>query len=188
MSVPSSKTIVTTDRPYFEIDRTSSTFGMPDIARSTGTLTYCSTSTDESAGAAVITCTWMFVMSGTASIGSCTADRTPTATSSPVSSSTIARWRREHATTPDRKATSVLRAERALEDGALQREHPVDHDLLACAQAAEDLDAPPGRATEGDGVKIEVVVGLADEHDIPVGDARDPGERDNDALRARVGV
>ena len=32
----SSNTTVTTERPYFEIERISSTFGIPDIARSTG--------------------------------------------------------------------------------------------------------------------------------------------------------
>ena len=37
-----------------------------------------STSTGPSAGAFVRTCTWTFVMSGTASIGSCSALRTPT--------------------------------------------------------------------------------------------------------------
>ena len=47
--------------------------GMPAIAVSTGKLTYCSTSTGPSAGAAVITWTWTFVTSGTASIGTCAA-------------------------------------------------------------------------------------------------------------------
>ena len=91
MSVPSSKTTVTTDSPYLEMDRTSSTLGIPDIARSTGTVTYCSTSTGDSAGAAVITWTWTFVMSGTASIGRFTAECTPTITRSAVAISTSAR-------------------------------------------------------------------------------------------------
>jgi hypothetical protein len=36
MSVPSSKTTVTTERPNFETERISSTFGRPLIAVSTG--------------------------------------------------------------------------------------------------------------------------------------------------------
>jgi hypothetical protein len=55
MSVSSSNTTVTTDTPYFDSERISVTFGRPDIARSTGMLMYCSTSTGESAGAAVMT-------------------------------------------------------------------------------------------------------------------------------------
>lgn len=54
MSVPSWNTTVTTERPYFDTDRTCAIFGKPDIARSTGMLMYCSTSTGDSAGAAVI--------------------------------------------------------------------------------------------------------------------------------------
>src|SRR5678815_5102427 len=98
MSVPSSKTTVTTDRPYFEIERTSSTFGIPDIARSTGTVTYCSTSTGESAGAEVITWTWIVVTSGTASIGSFDAAWIPSATSSNVATRTMGRLRKDQRT------------------------------------------------------------------------------------------
>jgi hypothetical protein len=70
MSVSSSKTTVTTETPYFESERISVTFGRPDMARSTGMLMYCSTSTGDRAGAAVMIWTWMLVTSGTASIGS----------------------------------------------------------------------------------------------------------------------
>src|SRR6185503_12399231 len=123
MSVPSSNTTVTTERPYFEIDRTSSTFGIPDIARSTGTVTYCSTSVGDSAGAGVMICTWTLVTSGTASIGRSIAERTPTSTRRPVATSTIARFRNDQATTALRMLTSLLLslffAERPLEDRAL---------------------------------------------------------------------
>src|SRR3954452_23583717 len=139
MLVASVKTMVTTDSPYFESDRTCSTFGVPAIARSTGTVTYCSTSTGESAGAAVMTCTWTFVTSGTASIGSSSAARTPATTRSRDAMITIARWRRDQATTWVRSCTSLLLAEGALEDGALQGEDPLDHDLFALAQATQDL-------------------------------------------------
>src|SRR6187551_176424 len=136
MSVPSSKTTVTTERPYFEIDRSSSTFGMPDIARSTGTVTYCSTSVGERARAGVITWTWALVTSGTASIGSSIAARTPTITRRSAASTTTARLRSDHATTALRNLTSRRLAERPLQDRALDREGALDDDLLAGAQAA----------------------------------------------------
>src|SRR6185295_10458872 len=122
MSVPSSNTTLITERPYFEIERTSSTLGIPDIARSTGTVTYCSTSTGDSAGAAVITWTCTLVTSGTASMGRTRAERTPTITSNPVAIRTSARLASDQATTRLSRTTSVLLAERALQDGALQRE------------------------------------------------------------------
>src|SRR5262245_29261688 len=130
----------------------------------------------------------MLVMSGTASIGSSTADRAPTITSSAVRRTTIARWRSDHATTPDRNLTSVLLAERALEDGALEGEHPFDHHLLAGAQAAQDLGAAARGAAERHRVELEVLVGLAHEHDVAVGDARDRAQRDDHAFGARFGV
>ena len=55
--------------PAREMLRTSSRPGRPAIARSTGAVTYVSTSIGPSAGACVMTCTWTFVTSGTASIG-----------------------------------------------------------------------------------------------------------------------
>ena len=74
MSVPSWKTIVTTEMPNFEIERICSTFGSPLIAPSTGNESSVSTSSGLSAGASVITCTCTFVRSGTASIGRCSAE------------------------------------------------------------------------------------------------------------------
>ena len=44
MSVPSSKTIVTWERPYFEIERVLSSRGRPPMAFSITKLTRCSTS------------------------------------------------------------------------------------------------------------------------------------------------
>ena len=55
--IESLNTIVTTDKPYREIERTSSTWGIPDIDRSTGKVTYCSISKGEREGAEVMTCT-----------------------------------------------------------------------------------------------------------------------------------
>src|SRR5678809_1126393 len=188
MSVPSSKTTVTTDSPYLEIERISSTFGTPDIARSTGTVTYCSTSVGDRAGAGVITCTCTFVTSGTASIGKSIVEVIPTVTRSAVARRTIARCRSDHATTAVRRPTSFLLAEGALQDRALERERAVDDHLLARAQAAQDLDAASGRAPHGDRVKLEVAVGLADEHDVLVRDPRDRRQRDHDMLRRSLGA
>src|SRR3954462_2401176 len=117
MSVSSRKTTVTTDRPYFEIERTSVVRGMPAIARSTGTLMYCSTSTGDKAGAAVMTCIWTLVTSGTASIGRLAADRRPIAMNRTVVASTIGRFFKDHETTADRNASiSILLAERSLQN------------------------------------------------------------------------
>src|SRR4051812_40054133 len=116
MFVPSSKTMVTTEIPYFEMERTSVVRGMPAIARSTGTLTYCSTSVGARAGDVVMTCTWTFVMSGTASMGKVAAARAPTRTSSAVANSTRARLRRDQETIAERSDTSLLLAERAAQD------------------------------------------------------------------------
>ena len=61
---------------------------MPASAVSTGNVTCFSTSVGDSAGASVLICTWLFVISGTASIGSLVSDQIPTAAASKVTSST----------------------------------------------------------------------------------------------------
>ncbi len=58
---------------------------MPASAVSTGNVTCFSISIGESDGTIVLICTWLLVMSGTASIGSWRSDRTPTATMTSVS-------------------------------------------------------------------------------------------------------
>src|SRR4051812_7473158 len=139
MSVPSSKTIVTTDRPYLEIDRISVVRGVPAMARSTGMLTYFSTSTGDSAGAAVMTCTCTFVMSGTASMGSVNAARTPSARKTTDATRTMARFCRDNRTMAERTPMSLFLGDRALESDALQGEGTFDHHLFAFAEAVEDL-------------------------------------------------
>src|SRR5262245_31592689 len=186
MSVPSSNTTVTTERPYFETERISSTFGMPAIARSTATVTYCSTSVGDSAGAGVITWTCTLVTSGTASIGRSIAERTPTITSRVVARRTMARLRSDHATSALRNLTSLLLAERSFENRALEREDAVDDDLLTDAQAAQDLDASPGAVTDGDGVQLEVSVSVADEHHVLGSNACHRRQRNDDTLRGRL--
>ena len=78
MSVPSLKTIVTTETPNLETDRICSTSGSPLIAPETGNDKSESTSSGDSAGASVITWTCTLVKSGTASIGKWSAEYTPT--------------------------------------------------------------------------------------------------------------
>src|SRR5262249_53366011 len=139
----------------------STTRGTPAIARSMGTVTYCSISTGDSAGADVMTWTCTLVRSGTASIGSLRAACTPKSTSSNVATSTMGRLRNDQPMMAERARTSVLLAEGALEHGALEREDAVDDHLLARAQAGDDLDLAGGGATERDAVDLEVAVGLA---------------------------
>ena len=69
MSTPSSKTIVMTDRPYFETERSWSSRGRPRIETSRGYVTNFSTSRGDMPGAADRSSTWMFVTSGKASSG-----------------------------------------------------------------------------------------------------------------------
>ena len=106
-----------------------------------GRVTYCSTSTGDSAGAARddLHLDVGDVGDGVDGQVQRRADaRRPRAGRSPIS--TTARFRSDQATMRPRSSTSLLLAERALEDGALEREHALDDDLLARAQAAQDLD------------------------------------------------
>src|SRR5467141_797909 len=77
MSVPSRNTAVTVESPYLDVERSSVSAGMPPSTRSTGAVTYCSTSSGESADTAVMTCTCTVVTSGTASMGRLRAARIP---------------------------------------------------------------------------------------------------------------
>ncbi len=71
------KTAVTWEKPLRDSDRVYSSPGMPASAVSIGKVTCFSMSIGESAGATVLICTWLLVMSGTASIGSRASDQTP---------------------------------------------------------------------------------------------------------------
>ena len=88
MVVASVKTAVTWEKPLREIERVYSRPGMPASAVSTGKVTCFSMSVGERAGASVLICTWLFVMSGTASIGSRVSDQTPKAAAINVTSTT----------------------------------------------------------------------------------------------------
>src|SRR6476659_8641514 len=116
MSVPSLNTTVTTEIPYLEMERISVVLGMPAMARSTGTVTYCSISTGERAGAAVMICTWMFVTSGTASLESVPAAFSPSRTNNNVAARTSGRVRKDQPMMGEKSPTSVVLAERVLQD------------------------------------------------------------------------
>ena len=67
----SSKIIVTTDNPNFEIDRISFTPGKFPISNSIGNVMNCSISSVARFREVVMTCTWLFVISGTVPNGIC---------------------------------------------------------------------------------------------------------------------
>ncbi len=96
MSVPSSNTSVTCDKPKRDSERNSVKPAMPPISVSMGNVTSFSISSGASAGTCVLICTWTLVMSGTASIGSRNADHTPMPTRMNVAKNTNARWRTEN--------------------------------------------------------------------------------------------
>ena len=77
MSVLSVKTAVTCEKPLRDIERVLSRPGMPASAVSIRNVTCFSISAGDSAGAMVLTCTCLLVMSGTASIGSRVSDQAP---------------------------------------------------------------------------------------------------------------
>ena len=64
LSASSSNTIVTTESPNSEIERSATRCGSPLSAFSTGMVTKRSTSSAAWPGHSVITCTWMLVTSG----------------------------------------------------------------------------------------------------------------------------
>ena len=191
MSVPSLKTIVTTETPNFEIDRICSTSGSPLIAPETGNDSSESTSSGESAGASVITWTCTFVRSGTASIGRWSAEYTP----SPATSSS--RHQHEEAVVQRRFDDGVehglgllFLVGSVLKDQlALEQESAGGDDLVSVGQAGLDLDAVAGLAADLDGPKSEgLVIGCS----LPAGtktyfsrfDLDDRGRRDGQDLFA----
>src|SRR5882724_7633340 len=80
MSVRSAKMAVTWENPLRDSERVLSRPGMPASAVSMRSVTCFSISAGDSAGAVVLTCTCLLVMSGTASIGNRVNDRRPSTT------------------------------------------------------------------------------------------------------------
>ena len=91
MSVPSSNVTVTCESPNFEIDRTSSSPGRPEIACSTRVVIWRSVSSGESDAATVLTWTMMSGTSGKASIDRRETAIRPVGTSRNASASTTRR-------------------------------------------------------------------------------------------------
>ena len=196
MSVPSLKTIVTTETPNLEIDRICSTSGSPLIAPETGNDSSESTSSGESAGASVITWTCTFVKSGTASIGKWSAEYTPTPATSKVAISTKKRLFSDDSMMalsmghPLLTATITPHLRLVLKDQlALEQESAGGDDLSPCVQAGLDHDAVAGLAADLDRSKSEVlVVGVLPgrDEDIFLGfDLDDRARRDGQHLLAR---
>src|SRR4051812_10842781 len=177
MSVPSWNTTVTTEMPYFEIERICVVLGMPAMARSMGTVTYCSISTGERAGAEVMTCTWIFVTSGTASMESVRAAFSPSRANSKVATRTSGRFRKDQPMMAEKSPTSVDPAKRVLQDGALEREHALDHHLFALTQPCQHLHFASGTLTERELVQLEVRIRLAHEHDVLARNLRERSAR-----------
>src|SRR5690606_37504115 len=89
ISTSSSKTTVTTLRPKRLIERSSTTLGIDFTDCSIGYEMSCSTSWVASVGELVIICTWLLVISGSASIGRLYSENEPTTTSAKVNKPTI---------------------------------------------------------------------------------------------------
>ena len=85
--------MVTTDSPNSEIERSATRCGMLLSAFSTGMVTKRSTSSAACPGQSVITCAWMLVTSGYASIGSRVKAATAAATNTTMTTSAMGRCR-----------------------------------------------------------------------------------------------
>ena len=94
MSVLSLKTAVTCEKPLRENERVYSSRDAGERVLDRN-VTCFSISTGERAGAMVLICTWLLVMSGTASIGSLVIDQTPSAQATAVNSTMNQRLRIE---------------------------------------------------------------------------------------------
>jgi hypothetical protein len=92
MFTPSSKIAVTCAKPLRDRDRVDCRPGIPASAFSMGQVISCSTSPGASDGASALICTWLLVMSGTASIGSFLSEYRPTAAAIAVSSTMSQRF------------------------------------------------------------------------------------------------
>src|SRR5690606_27906380 len=148
-----------------------------------------STSTGPSAGTFVSTCTWTLVMSGTASMGSCCALRTPTA----ATMTTKAKTRRRHFRQSSRSffmaCPSVLVAfgELAAAQRALQREGAADGEARTLIQARSHLEEAACATAERDRLRAEAVrfVGGDEHHRLAI-EGRHRVGRDNEHALVRA--
>ena len=116
---------------------------MPANAVSIGKVTCFSISNGESAGASVLICTWLLVMSGTASIGSRCSDRTPNAASAATSSTTKKRCVTENlrirSITASAPPLSMLMLGFGLAELRLENEGVLDGDRFAKLKTRQNL-------------------------------------------------
>src|SRR5437588_3074881 len=149
MSVPSSKTTVTCERPNLEMERELCRRDRPLRACSTGKVTFCSTSSGPRPGTTVLTCTCTGVVSGKASTSSWLTATPPTAASTTAARITAKRCRSEKSMTrfstriPSHgRGPSLAFAELVLQQHALEHRAALGGDDLARQQTGEDLRAP----------------------------------------------
>src|SRR6266851_2006739 len=184
MLVPCLNRAVTSGRSYRGIERRSARPGIPPSERSTGKVTYCSTSNGERAGAGVMICTWTFVTSGTASMGSFAAAIAPATARSPVPTSTRRRLRRLQRTAAP--STLLLLSHRRLEHGGLESVGPGHDDLLPWLQAREHGGEAAGCRSQRHLVHLEVAVRLPHEDRFLFPDLRHRAEGHHHLLTFRL--
>src|SRR5688572_16906899 len=195
-SVPSSKTSVTWESPYFDIERTRRRFGRPPIACSTRALICCSTSTGERDGAVVLTCTMTSVTSGKASTESPCIANSPLAMRATESRSTSPRLRRDASMIqfsigsgwpgPGRSLGASAGAELAAHDLGLEEEAPRGRELLARGEAAPNLVAALVHGAELDLPRLEDVGGGPHEDEVAVAVVLHRGLRDEELRPGRA--
>src|SRR5262245_18030773 len=138
MSVRSVKTAVTCEKPLRDSERVLSSPGAPASAVSIGKVICFSISTGESAGAMVLICTCLLVMSGTASIGSRVSANAPRPATMMPMTTTTQRRRMAKSMIPSIMSVLVLRF--AFFQLGLQRECVRQRIGLAGLEPADDLD------------------------------------------------
>src|SRR5882757_2802083 len=135
MSVASLKTAVICENPLRDSDRVASRPGAPASAVSIGKVICFSISVGDSAGAVVLICTCLLVISGTASIGSPVSAKPPSTTTVALIATTTQRRAMERPMI--RSIIAVLRV--ALFQLRLQREGIDDGDGFPGGKAADDF-------------------------------------------------
>src|SRR5262245_51638617 len=137
MSVRSVKMAVTCEKPLRDSERVLSRPGAPASAVSIGKVICFSISAGDSAGAMVLICTCLLVMSGTASIGSFVSANAPYAATMTLATTTTQRRRMAKSMIASTMSVLVLRL--AFFQLGSQRESVGDRIDFARCKAAHDL-------------------------------------------------
>src|SRR5262245_7085702 len=161
MLVLSLNTAVTCEKPLRDSERVYSSPGVPASAVSMRKVTCFSISTGDSAGARVSICTWLLVMSGTASIGMRVSDHAPRTDAARQVSTTNHRRRIENSMMRLIMAlVSVLGF--GLAQFGLEGECVADGDGFSGKQTGNDLNGAVILAANGHRADLETVL-VADE-------------------------